>query len=149
MSGPDQWGPHGWKFIHYVTMGYPDKPTKNDKIRYKNFLTAIGDVLPCIICANHYKEHLLQFPLDDKVLKNRTSLMSWGVRVHNAVNENNNKKIYSVKDGIKNIKSNDDTCDTMEHFEENSSNSLIYIFPIILFGLIICYQLYLMKLKKK
>ena len=31
MSGPDVWGPHGWKFIHYVTLGYPDKPTKEDK----------------------------------------------------------------------------------------------------------------------
>ena len=29
--GPDIWGPHGWKFLHFVTLGYPEKPTENEK----------------------------------------------------------------------------------------------------------------------
>ena len=24
--GPDVWGPHGWKFLHFVAVGYPDFP---------------------------------------------------------------------------------------------------------------------------
>ena len=31
MSGPNVWGPHGWKFIHYITLGYPRKPTNKIK----------------------------------------------------------------------------------------------------------------------
>ena len=34
---PNIWGPHGWKFLHYVSLGYPENPTPEDKINYKNF----------------------------------------------------------------------------------------------------------------
>ena len=34
---PKVWGPHGWKFIHYVTLGYPEKPNNAQKERYKAF----------------------------------------------------------------------------------------------------------------
>lgn len=142
MAGPDQWGPHGWKFIHYVTMGYPDKPTKNDMIKYKKFLISIGDILPCVICSNHYKQNLNKYPINNNVLKNNKNLMAWGVNVHNSVNKENNKKMYSVKDGLANIIDNDDTC-VVENFEEpNNHNSIIYITPVIIFGIILLYQLY-------
>ena len=29
--GPDVWGPHAWKFLHFVSLGYPDYPTNEDK----------------------------------------------------------------------------------------------------------------------
>ena len=61
--GPDTWGPEGWKFIHYVTIGYPRNPTNQDKIKYRNFLTSLQDVIPCSICANNYKKHLIEYPL--------------------------------------------------------------------------------------
>ena len=32
---PSIWGPHGWKFMHYVSLGYPNNPTENDKLNYK------------------------------------------------------------------------------------------------------------------
>jgi hypothetical protein len=41
MSGPDVWGPHGWKFIHYITLGYPTNPTQEDKTKYANFFNAL------------------------------------------------------------------------------------------------------------
>ena len=34
---PDVWGPHGWKFIHYITLGYPEYPTQMQKDKYKAF----------------------------------------------------------------------------------------------------------------
>ena len=36
MSGPNVWGPYGWKFIHYVTLGYPNNPSNEDKLKYLN-----------------------------------------------------------------------------------------------------------------
>ena len=148
MAGPDQWGPHGWKFIHYVTMGYPNKPTKNDMIKYKNFLESIGDVLPCIICANHYKDHLIENPIDRSVLQNKKTLMAWAVKVHNLVNKNNGKKVYSLNDALRKIHQNNDTCqiekfDKIEKLAENeSSNHLLYWTPIVIFGIILLLQIY-------
>ena len=34
---PSIWGPHGWKFMHYVSLGYPSNPTEEDKKNYKTF----------------------------------------------------------------------------------------------------------------
>ena len=145
MSGPDQWGPHGWKFIHYVTLGYPDKPTRNDKIKYKNFFLSLAEVIPCILCKMNYKKHLKELPINDSVLKNKISLMSWGIKMHNLVNIENSKKEVSIDDGIKMIRKNDDTC-SVENFtksnkKENNYNNLINYIPLLIFGLILIYQL--------
>ncbi len=29
--GPKDWGPHGCKFIHYITLGYPKNPSNEKK----------------------------------------------------------------------------------------------------------------------
>jgi len=34
---PNIWGPHGWKFMHYVSLGYPVNPTESEKQNYKNY----------------------------------------------------------------------------------------------------------------
>ena len=156
MSGPDTWGPHGWKFIHYVTLGYPSKPTNSDKIKYKNFFISLSDVIPCILCKMNYKKHLQELPINDSVLKNRQTLMEWGIKMHNLVNIENDKNPVSTSDGIKMIKKNDDTC-SIENFTEtktknNSSSKMKNFFtycPMIIFGIILIYQVYLMKFKNK
>tara|TARA_Y100000991_G_C21955743_1_gene341984 strand:- start:395 stop:859 length:465 start_codon:yes stop_codon:yes gene_type:complete len=154
MSGPDTWGPHGWKFIHYVTLGYPSKPTNSDKIKYKNFFISLSDVIPCILCKMNYKKHLQELPINESVLKNRQTLMAWAIKMHNLVNIENDKKPVSISDGIKMIKNNDDTC-SIENFSETKtkSNSKMKNFvtycPMIIFGIILIYQVYLMKFKKK
>ena len=55
---PKIWGPHGWKFLHYVSLGYPEKPTDKEKIYYKNFYYSLQNVLPCEKCAQNYKKIL-------------------------------------------------------------------------------------------
>ena len=92
---PDIWGPHGWKFIHYITMAYPQNPTPTQKEKYKVFLLLLKDVLPCSLCAKHYEENLNILPLTDHVLSSRNNLVRWGIDIHNKVNESNNKPIYS------------------------------------------------------
>ena len=47
---PNLWGPHGWKFIHYVTFGYPINPTNQDKENYKMFFLSLQNILPCSKC---------------------------------------------------------------------------------------------------
>jgi len=141
MPGPDKWGPHGWKFIHYITLGYPDKPTNQDKIKYKFFFTSLKDVIPCILCKNNYESHLKIYPLTDYILKSKINLMTWGIKMHNLVNIENNKKKYSIKNGIKLINENDDTCPIRKLSNTSKLDKFINFFPMVIFGIILVYQL--------
>jgi hypothetical protein len=167
MPGPDIWGPHGWKFIHYITLGYPNNPTEEQKRNYYNFFMALSNVIPCGICGAHFREHLKITPLDDNALKDKESLMAWGIKMHNHVNAKNGKKIYSIKEGIDAIIKNDDTCivieedeitlykkykdkfnnsnltkkQTVENFNNNSSSTILTI-SIIINIILIIYLLY-------
>jgi hypothetical protein len=120
MPGPDIWGPHGWKFIHYITLGYPSRPTEEDRNKYYNFFTSLAEVIPCSICGNHFKQHLEITPLDDEALSSRDELMKWAISMHNHVNARNGKKIYSIRDAIKAILENDDKCLVLE--DEKTKN---------------------------
>ena len=31
------WGPHAWKFLHTITLNYPENPTDQNKADYKHF----------------------------------------------------------------------------------------------------------------
>lgn len=104
--GPNIWGPHGWKFIHFVAMAYPRYPTEQQKIQYKSFFLSLANVIPCTLCANNYKEHIEQYPLTDKVLQNNESLVEWTILMHNLVNKENGKKIYTNDHAIKEISLN-------------------------------------------
>jgi len=82
---PAIWGPHGWKFLHYVSMGYPVNPSYEDKLNYKNFYHSLQHVLPCEKCAQNYKQNLVKLPIDNH-LENRDSLVKWVIDIHNKVN---------------------------------------------------------------
>jgi hypothetical protein len=96
---PDIWGPHGWKFMHYVSMGYPDNPTDHQKTLYKNFYYSLQDVLPCDKCAENYKKNLIENPIDNH-MDNRESLMKWVVDIHNSVNKELNKDVLDYDTAI-------------------------------------------------
>jgi hypothetical protein len=103
---PQVWGPHGWKFIHYVTLGYPENPTPVQKEKYKAFLVLLKDTLPCSLCANHYGENLQKHPLTDDILNSREKLIKWGIDIHNIVNEMKNKPIIRYVDARNQIDTN-------------------------------------------
>jgi hypothetical protein len=139
MPGPEIWGPHGWKFIHYITLGYPNNPTEEQKKNYYNFFISLSNVIPCGICAKHFKENLEITPLNDEALKDKESLMAWGIKMHNHVNAKNGKKIYSIKEGIDAIIKNDDTCIVLQEdkiplnkkYKDTFNNSKLIKKPIV------------------
>ena len=106
MSGPEVWGPHGWKFIHYITLGYPYNPTNEIKNRYLNFFNSLKLVIPCSICGANFIKHMQEYPLTDKILSNKMEFINWGILMHNLVNLSNNKKEYSNSEGFEEIKKN-------------------------------------------
>tara|TARA_B110000902_G_scaffold247189_1_gene303053 strand:+ start:410 stop:838 length:429 start_codon:yes stop_codon:yes gene_type:complete len=138
--GPDIWGPHGWKFLHFVTIGYPENPTENEKKKYKNFFTLIKTILPCGLCAFNYKTHLQQHPLTDEIMSNKNKLISWGIKMHNLVNIDNNSKVYSDDEAIKHI-IKEKACQ-----KERNINFEYLLIPVIVIALIII--VYYKNLKK-
>lgn len=97
---PEIWGPHGWKFLHYVSFGYPSEPTTEQKNNYKTFFTSLQHVLPCSICAKHYSKNLQEDSFNE-ALVNKDSLIRWLIDIHNDVNEMKGKKIFSYDEAIK------------------------------------------------
>jgi hypothetical protein len=162
MPGPDVWGPHGWKFIHYITLGYPVIPTEEDKKNYYNFFHALRYVIPCSICGNHYKENLEKTPLDDDALSSKMKLVEWGIKMHNHVNKLNRKKEYTFEEGlalllknkeecyIEKNKNDDDDDDKVESFENKDSKYIQYIVIIsILVNILLIMYICFMRHSKK
>jgi hypothetical protein len=101
--GTDVWGPHGWKFFHYITLGYPDNPSNMDIKIYKNFFNLIGKVLPCSMCRDNYNKHIKENPLDMITMSNKNKFIKWGIKMHNIVNKELGKRIYTNSEVIDDI----------------------------------------------
>ena len=97
---PPLWGPGAWKFIHYIALAYPENPSTKEKENYKNFFMNLQNVLPCQNCSEHYGKNLQKYSLD-QALNNSQSLFRWTVDIHNEVNKDLNKKIYSYEEAFK------------------------------------------------
>tara|TARA_B100000900_G_scaffold118113_1_gene99563 strand:+ start:1649 stop:2083 length:435 start_codon:yes stop_codon:yes gene_type:complete len=96
---PKIWGPHGWKFMHYVSLGYPNNPSEEDKRNYKDFYTSLQHILPCAKCANNYSHNLKKYPIDNH-LGSRDTLVRWVIDIHNQVNNELNKKEYTYEEAL-------------------------------------------------
>ena len=96
---PDIWGPHGWKFMHYVSLGYPSNPSEEDKRNYKNFYTSLQHILPCAKCAQNYSHNLKKYPIDNH-LGSRDTLIRWVIDIHNQVNNELGKKEYTYIEAL-------------------------------------------------
>lgn len=95
---PLVWGPHGWIFLHSITLAYPDCPNKADKEAIKTFFTHLGPILPCDKCRHNFDNHLKKYPLTEKILCSRESLVRWLIDIHNEVNKLNGKPTLSYEE---------------------------------------------------
>jgi len=94
MATLDIWGPNVWRSIHFIALGYPKKPTFEDKENYKNFFNSLGPVLPCSKCSLNFKRHMDEIPID--MYLHNGQLFAWTVKLHNLVNKENEKPEISV-----------------------------------------------------
>ena len=129
---PDIWGPHGWKFMHYVSLGYPINPTETDKQNYKTFYTSLQHILPCEKCAQNYSHNLQKYPIDNH-LESRDTLVKWAIDIHNQVNNELNKTELTYENAL-------------SLYTSGKNESLDYYFKIAIL-VIILYFLYMI-LKK-
>ena len=98
---PEIWGPKGWFFLDTIFLSYPNNPTDIQKEHFANFIYSIGNILPCLKCRNHYKEHINMNPLTDEHLQNRETLTDWWLKIHNMVRLSTESPIITKKDFIK------------------------------------------------
>lgn len=91
---PELWGQYLWKSIHFIALGYPDNPSEQELQAYKYFYSNLWQVIPCLKCANNYKRHLEELPIDD-FLTSKKDLFEWTVNLHNIVNKELGKPIMS------------------------------------------------------
>ena len=91
---PELWGNHGWVFLQHVALSYPNQPNKEIKQNYKDFFYSIKNILPCETCALNYLDHIQKIPIDN-YLKNRNTLFSWIIKIHNEVNKITNKTMLN------------------------------------------------------
>ena len=93
------WGRRVWYFIHYTALYQPNNLTYDIAFWYKKMITSLSYLLPCAICRNHLKQHLVEFPIDSYLYSN-ISLFEWTVYLHNKVNLSLGKEILSVEDAL-------------------------------------------------
>jgi hypothetical protein len=99
------WGPYFWFTLHTITLVFPDQPTYQDKRHYHDFFLSLQNVLPCLKCREHYKQHLQEFPVSSH-LDNKESLVKWCFILHNKVNQSLGKEEFTYdefKDKYKKI----------------------------------------------
>lgn len=125
---PNIWGSHAWLFLHTITLNYPDNPDDFDKENYKNFFENLSHVIPCETCKNHYKINIKKYPIK---LESKESLVKWLHKIHNIVNEKNNKNIFSYDDFI-------DKYNNL--YSKNKNKKIILILILILIIIIFIYK---------
>lgn len=83
---PAVWGPIFWANMHIVSLGYPSKPSEEDKAGAAAFYNSLATVIPCPICKTHYSTFLKKTPVES-ALRSRHELIHWVFDLHNNVNE--------------------------------------------------------------
>jgi Erv1 / Alr family len=101
---PEIWGACGWKFLHIITLEYPEHPTESDQENYYEYFLALKNVLPCAKCRQSLACHLKKYPLTSEVLSSRTNLVKWGIDLHNVVNYYLGKPMLGYIDALNEIR---------------------------------------------
>ena len=94
------WGPKFWFTLHTVSFEYPINPTQQDKKIYYNYYDSYKYLLPCSVCRKNYKINLKELPLINS-LNSRRDLVHWVIDIHNKVNTETGKRLYSYEEAIK------------------------------------------------
>ena len=132
MNNNNIWGPPAWTFLHTVTYNYPEKPTDDDKRNFYNFFMSLQHVLPCNKCKAHYQKNIQKYDLSES-LDSRENLVKWLIDLHNDVNRDNGKPVWSYSEVYNKYR---------EMYNQTNIYNNIIIFTIILIVLILIFFLF-------
>jgi hypothetical protein len=104
---PKVFGPPFWFVMHLVAHNFPvlkgERPNLAASRRYIRFYRAVGNVLPCRSCRQHYKKHIKGKTcqtLDIENFADREKVVKWVHSLHNCVNRSLGKPLYPLDKSI-------------------------------------------------
>lgn len=128
-----------WHYLHWLTYNYPNNPTNEDKEEIIKLINVMKtDGIRCEKCLKHFNEWLDE---NDIIiaLSNNISLFKYFFDLHNNINKNKQKKIFSIKKAI-NIYKNKDWNKEFMKYDVNIVNLFnkrkLEIFPILFYTII-------------
>jgi hypothetical protein len=86
------WGPSMWHFLHTMSFNYPVHPTKEDKIKYFDFVYSIKNILPCGKCRVNLKSNFGKKPLKMCHMLSRDTFSKYIYELHEVINDMLGKK---------------------------------------------------------
>jgi hypothetical protein len=103
------WGAAAWHFLHTISFNYPVKPTKEQKIHYRNFVLNLKNVLPCKYCRINLSNNFKKKPLQMCHMESRETFSRYIYELHETVNRMLGKKSHltycDVRDRYENFRS--------------------------------------------
>ena len=103
------WGAAAWHFLHTMSFNYPVKPTKEQKIHYRNFVLNLRNVLPCKYCRMNLANNFKKKPLQMCHMESRETFSRYIYELHETVNRMLGKKsnltYCDVRDRYENFRS--------------------------------------------
>lgn len=94
---PETWGYAAWIFLHAAAYAYPDNPTPEEKLAYKQLFMNLRYTLPCYSCRANLVKELEKFPITDAALTNSRTLGTWLNELHNSVSARLNKPVMGYE----------------------------------------------------
>ena len=89
----DKWGPGAWRFLHYVTILFPDNAKGGQKRSYSALFHLLPKILPCSICRKHLRKAYKKMP---PRLGSRAAMIRWLEDIHTSINIMLKKKTLRV-----------------------------------------------------
>lgn len=142
---PYIWGKYFWTTLHFISLGYPNNPSIQNKNEYKYFYENIYKFIPCSTCSDHCRTHLLEIPITHIILENEKSLFKWTVDLHNLVNKDLNKPIMCYNEAYQlytkihpdKNKSMERCFESLRNVKSTDINKLFALLNILMFILLI------------
>lgn len=97
---PTVWGLSGWKFFFCIAYGYPQKPSFQDHLNYKNFFSSVRFILPCETYRTQFINQWDQLPIDP-YLTTPSYLFMWVLKMLNMTNKQIGRPLMGYSDVVK------------------------------------------------
>lgn len=89
---PKKWGNCVWKSLRWIINSYPQRATAEDQARFRAYFTALGKVLPCVNCQEHYQQQVSENPIR---LGGREELLRWAYEMYRGSNSELESTTYA------------------------------------------------------
>jgi hypothetical protein len=84
VSNRAELGRAAWKLFHTMMARFPEKPTPDESLALKTYITLFARLYPCGDCARHFQQLLAKYPPQ---VGGRNAASGWACFVHNEVNK--------------------------------------------------------------